>query len=407
VLVAALFALAACVNDLNPDGGWSGIVTEGEFLYIGSKDGRIVRVDRSTGVLDQSWVYPAENDDDLGEIYGTPAIANGVVYGSAFRCRGNECDGEIFAVDIESGRSAWAAERVEVKSRMVSAVGIGTNTLAVGTSAVEGENDRGGFILGIDPTADAGRELSNQIFQREKWRIEVDGAIWGGIAVSQDVAYFGTLGGTLYAVDLADRDTYVTNPASRILWSFDGEGAIAGTPHVTDTHLYFGSFGNSVFALNLDYREQNPGHIPLNDALEWSFDTGDWVWAEPVLADGVLYVANVPGLVYALNADTGLPRWQSPAKVGEEIVGRPAIFESARGPALAVASGEKDIGVVVLATGQVSGEFNTDDHGTKSAPLVIDDVVLAHSDNGQLRQYEGASLGLIKCVEAKGDGKSC
>ena len=407
VLVVALFALAACVNDLNPDGGWSGPVEEGEFFYIGSKDGRVVRISLSTGTLDQSWQYPAEGDDDLGEIYGTPAVADGILYGSAFRCKGNDCSGEIFAVDAESGRSAWAIGTVEVESRLVSAVGVGESTLAVGTSALGGEDTPSGYLLGLDLTVDAGRDLSDQISLREKWRIPVDGAVWGGVTVADNVAYFGTLQGTLYAVDLADAQSYVGDPSGRVLWSFDAGGAVSGAPHVTDTHLYLGSFSDSVYSLNLAYRRQNPTAEALNPSLEWSFDTGDWIWAEPLLADGVLYVVNVPGRVYALSADTGLPRWQSPASVGKEIIAQPAIFESARGPALAVASGEKDVGVVVLATGQVSGLLDTNGNGTKSSPVVVDDAVFVHTDTGQFRRYQADTLGLLKCIEAKGSGKSC
>jgi outer membrane protein assembly factor BamB len=407
ILIAAIFALAACVNDLNPDGGWSAPVEEGEFFYVGSKDGRIIRITSSTSTLDQSWQYPSEGDDDLGEIYGTPAISNGVIYGSAFRCKGNDCDGEIFSVDIQTGRSAWASGPIKVESRLVSAVGIGEKTLAVGTSAVNGEDTPGGYLLGLDPTADAGRALSAQIRLREKWRIPVDGAIWGGVAVVEDVAYFGTLQGTLYAVDLADSQAYLSNPFNRVLWSFDAGGAIAGTPHVTETHIYVGSFGNSVYSLNLAHRRQYPNSIGLNPSLEWSFDTGQWVWAEPLLADGVVYVANLPGQVYALDAASGLPLWQSPAEVGKEIIGQPAIFQSARGPALAVASGEQDVEVVVLVNGQVSGQFDTNGNGIKSAPVVIDDAIFVHTDTGQFRRYQTDTLGLLKCIEAKESGKSC
>lgn len=408
ILIAALFALTACVNDLNPDGGWSGPVEEGDFFYIGSKDGRVIRIARSTGALDQSWQYPAENDDDLGEIYGTPAISNGIIYGSAFHCRGNDCNGEIFAVDSKTGRSAWATGEVKVASRLVSAVGIGDSTLAVGTSAVDGEDSPGGYLIGLDPTVDAGLDLSQQISQREKWRVPLDGAVWGGVRVVQNVAFFGTLQGTLYAVDLADSQSYSGSPpSSRILWSFDAGGAIAGTPHVTDTHVYVGSFGDSVYALNRAYRRQNPSKTALNPSLEWAFDTGEWIWAEPLLAEGVLYVANLPGQVYALVADTGLPRWQSPAEVGKEIIGRPVIFEGISGPSLAVASGEKDIEIVVLATGQISGKFDTNGNGIKSAPVVIDDAIFIHTDTGQFRRYQTDTLSQLKCTEAKESGKSC
>lgn len=409
VLTVSLFAFAACVNDLNPDGGWSGVAEEGDFLYVGSKNGRVVRVSSTSGLLDRTWVYPARADDDLGEIYGTPQVSDGVVYGSAFRCRGNECDGEVYAVDIETGLSAWSTGTVEYETRLVGSIGVGETTLAVGTSAIGGDDTPRGFLIGLDPTSDIGLPGADRIpsSAREKWRIPVDGAIWGGITVLNDVAYFGTLQSTLYAVDLSDNASFVSDPSSRIQWRFKASGAIAGTPHVTDSSIYFGSFGDDVYALNLTSRRQNPNSSVLNPSSEWVFEAGSWVWAEPLLQDGVLYVVNLQGQVFALNSENGQPRWQNPAEVGEEIVAQPAIFESVRGPALAVASGEEDITVVVLADGQISGVFDTDGRGMKSSPIVKDDVIFVHTDSGQLRQYQPETLTLLNCIEAKGEGKGC
>lgn len=409
VLTVSLFAFTACVNDLNPDGGWSGVAVDGEFLYVGSKNGRVVRVNSTTGTLDRTWVYPAEDDKDLGEIYGTPQVSSGVVYGSAFRCRGNECDGEVYAVDIETGLSAWSAGTVEYETRLVGSVAVGDTTLAVGTSAVGGKDNPRGFLIGLDPTSDFDLPNSEKIASasREKWRLPVNGAIWGGITVVDDVAYFGTLQSTLYAVDLSDNQRFANNPEDRIQWQFEANGAIAGTPNVTDTSVYFGSFGDRVYALNIANRRQNPNSSVLNTSTEWNFDVEGWVWAEPLLHEGVLYVASLPGEVFALDASTGQQRWQSPAEVGDEIVAQPLIFESIRGPALAVASGEKDISVVVLADGQVSGVFDTQDHGMKSSPVLTSDVIFVHTDSGELRQYQPSTLSLLNCIEAKGEGKGC
>lgn len=406
LLSVALFAFAACVNDLNPEGGWSGIAQQEDFLYLGSKDGRVVRVDRATGTLDLTWQYPAEEDDDLGEIYGTPQIKDGIIYGSAFRCRGNECDGEVYAVDIATARSAWASGTVEYETRLVGSIGVGETTLAVGTSAIGGDTDPGGFLIGIDPTVDMDEELGNQIGRtaREKWRIPLDGAVWGGITVQDDIAYFGTLQGTLYAVDLSDSPP---GPSERILWSFESSGAIAGTPHVTADKLYFGSFGDDVYALDLDHRQANPTSNVLNPSSEWVFDTGGWVWAEPLLADDELYVASLRGEVFALDADSGSEIWAEPAKAGDEIVAQPTIFESNRGPALAVPSGEENIFVVVLASGQVSGEFSTNGRGMKSSPVFVEGALFVHTDSGQMRRYNASTLSLLNCIEAKGDGKGC
>ncbi len=407
-LFAVLIALTACVNDLNPGGGWSGIVESGDYLYFGSKDGRLVRVSSTTGTFDQSWSYPSAGADDLGEMYGTPAVSpDGVLYGSAFRCKGNSCTGEIYAADAISGQSAWASGTFKIETRLVGSVGLGESTLAVGTAAVNGNDEPPGYLLGLDLTPDAGMGISEQVSNREKWRLPLNGPVWGGIRVSNNIAYFGTLQHMLYAVDLSDKPEYANNPESRIIWQFHTGGAIAGTPHVTETNVYIGTFGNNVYSLDIAYRTQNPNTNTLNPSTEWSFDTGAWVWAEPVLDNGVLYVANMPGSVFALDANTGQMRWAKSATAGKEIVAQPLIFESNRGPALAVASGEKDITVIVIATGQIAGEFVTGGNGIKSSPVSYGDIIFAHTDTGQLRQYKPNTLALHNCIDVKGGGKTC
>jgi outer membrane protein assembly factor BamB len=406
-LFAVLFALTACVNDLNPGGGWSGIVSHDDYLYFGSKDGRVVRVSSTTGTFDQAWSYPVAGTNDLGEIYGTPVVSpEGVIYGSAFRCKGNSCDGEVFAADAVSGQSAWAGGTFKIKTRLVGSVGLGESTLAVGTAAIGGKDVPPGTLIGLDPTVDSDKALADQVSNREKWRIPLNGPVWGGITVSNDIAYFGTLQHTLYAVDLSDNAGYA-RPEDRILWTFDTGGAIAGTPFVTDTNLYVGTFGNNVYSLDLTYRKQHPNTNTLDASSEWQFDTGAWIWATPVLSDGALYVANMSGDVFALNAENGQMRWNAPAKAGEEIVASPFILESNRGPALGVTSGEKDITVIVLASGQIAGEFVTDGNGTKSSPVSHGDTVFVHTDTGQLRQYKANTLSLVNCIDVKEGGKTC
>ena len=396
VLLVSLFAFAACANDLGPKGGWSGVAAEGDYLYVGNKDGRVVRISQDTFTLDQAWRFPS--GDDVGEIYTVPVIDGGTAYGGGYKCVGNTCTGKIFAFDLETGVTAWVGGEYEIKTKLIGGFGIGDTVLAVGTSAINEEGARGNLV-GIDMTPDAPR--------REMWRLPVDGAVWGGVSVQDNIAYFGTMGGTFYAVDLADSAEYEANVEARIIWSFDTGGAIAGKPLLADGKVYFGSFNESVYALDIAFRTQNPGSTTLDSTSEWSFGTGDWVWATPLLNDGTLYVSNIRGLVYALNADGGGEVWGAPAQVGEEVVSQAALFEGVNGPALAIASGEGDISVVRISSGQVTGEFSTNGKGVKSSPLVVGDSLIAHSDNGQLWRFRTDTLALSGCIEAKGDGKRC
>jgi outer membrane protein assembly factor BamB len=175
-----------------------------------------------------------------------------------------------------------------------------------------------------------------------------------------------------------------------------------------DGKLYFGSFDDKVYQLDIATRTQQPAGSGLDLATEWSFDTGAWVWAMPLPRDGVLYVSTLAGQVYALNQESGTPVWDAPAQLEGEIVARPAVINSNRGPALAVPSSTGDVYVVVIENGQVTGQFGTGGNGVKSSPAAVgDDSLFVHTVNGQLRVYNATSLAQQTCIEPKGGGAQC
>ena len=406
MLLFVLLAAAGCVNDLTPDGGWSALVEDGDYLYLGNRDGHVVRVLRDSGALDMSWRFP--QSDDVGEIYGTPLISDGTLFGSGYTCRGNNCDGQIFAVDVLTGNDAWATGPYKLKTKLIGRVGLGDGVLVAGTTEIDSNDSVQGFLLALDPNADAGLPLEQRVTSRELWRLPVDGPVWGGIEVAGSIAYFGTMKGTLYAVDLAASEQYGSDVSARVLWRFKVGGAVPGQPLVADGKVYVGDLGNSVHALDLESRSRDREGAALDSATEWKFDAGGWVWGQPLLHERVLYVANVQkGEVFALNAMNGSQVWQRPAVVEKEIVGGLVVVESSRGPALAVPSGEEDVHVVTLRDGQAAGRLDTDGRGVKSTPVVAGQVLFVHTDDGQLRQFQSSTLSLVNCIEPQGDGRRC
>src|SRR6476469_288085 len=65
----------------------------GQTVYVGSGDGRLYALDRTTGM--RKWAFDASNP-----IPSSPAVGGGAVY---FGTR----DGEFFAVDAETGKERW------------------------------------------------------------------------------------------------------------------------------------------------------------------------------------------------------------------------------------------------------------------------------------------------------------
>ena len=110
------------MNDLTPQGGWSAPVVQDEMLLVGNRDGNLVRFDPSTGNLDLDWRYPRE--DGLGAIYGSPVIVGDNVYDAGYTCRGDNCDGEIFAVSLADGFSIWGPTGLELNTKLVGQIAV-------------------------------------------------------------------------------------------------------------------------------------------------------------------------------------------------------------------------------------------------------------------------------------------
>jgi outer membrane protein assembly factor BamB len=194
---------------------------------------------------------------------------------------------------------------------------------------------------------------------------------------------------------------------ARVLWTFSVGGAVTGPVLFENGKLYFGSFDSKVYALDVAARAQNREGTELVPSSEWSFDTGNWVWAKPLSHEGVLYVSNLGGRVYALDLETGQTVWPAPAEVGGQILGQPAVINNTRGPSLAVPSGDEDVVIVVIANGQVAGRFDTSGNGVKSDPVLVGERLFVHSVNGELRVFNTSTLRQETCVQPRGDGDPC
>lgn len=65
-------------------------------------------------------------------------------------------------------------------------------------------------------------------------------------------------------------------------------------------------------------------HIAVEQpSIRWSYETGDAVWASPVIVDGTLYVGSYDGRLYAISIETGDVLWQY--QTGDRIDGSPAV----------------------------------------------------------------------------------
>ncbi len=416
-----LLLAPACLNDLTPQGGWSSPVLQDGYFYVGNKDGRVARIEAQSGSFDHNWratnlqvVSAAPSTGFLGScggvprgqaIYGTPLIEDGTLYAAGYACTGNDCEGGVFAVDLATGDPVWREQVVNISTKIVGKLAMGDGTLVFGTAEVGGEDDPPGYIYAIDPVADAAVGV-DPVGVRVKWRFAADGNVYSAPAISGNVAYFGTTGGSLYAVDLADSQEYLNRPEDRLLWKFEAEGAITAPPLIEDGQIYFGDFSGSFYSLNIAARSGGGlSGTALDASSEWKTEVDDWVWAQALALDGILYVSTLGGGVYAFDQASGRPLWPEPGSVEGQVVAQPSPVEHVRGPAIAVPSGKSDVYIVSLASGEIFGQLFTN-APVKSKPLVEEGFIYVHTEGGQLKSFSAGDLTERSCVNTRG-GEKC
>ena len=425
VLALAVFlSAAACLNDLTPQGGWSAPVLEDGYFYVGNKDGRIARVEAQSGGFDRNW--RATTDEDLSvvseapstgflgacsavprgqAVYGSPLIDDGRLYAAGYACTGNDCEGGVFAIDVDSGAPIWRERVVHISTKIVGRLAMGDDTLVLGTAEVGTDDDPPGYLYAIDPTPDVDLD-SQPVGIRIKWRFPAAGNVFSGPAVDDNVAYFGDMSGAFYAVDLADLPEYLNRPESRLLWKFQAEGAITAPPLIADGHIYFGDFAGNFYALSLDGRHDGSlSETELAGTGEWRFEGSDWVWAQAVARNGIVYAATLGGRIFAIDQQTGQAVWQAPAVIEGQVVAQPTFIEHVRGPALAVPSGKSDVYIVSQSNGMILGQLFTDGP-VKSSPVVNEGFVYVHTVDGELKTFSAGDLTERRCVETR-EGGDC
>ena len=387
---------AACMDELQAQGGWSAPVIAEQFIYVGTTDGRVIKIDAETGVPDMSWNFLG-GGQTVGTIYGSPVVTEDMLYGTGYRCQGKKCEGLIFAVDVHTGLEHWS---VALATELVASVAVTEDLVLVGTSRIGDEDDSAdGYLYALKT------DLNTNALERIAWRFPVNGKIWGSPTVVNGVAYFGSLDGVFHAVSLRNEERFTGAPETRELWRFESGFAMVSTPLIDDRKIYVGDLGNSIIALDMHSRMSDSSGRTLDSNREWRFDAGGWIWASPVLDNSVLYVSTLTGNVHALDSKSGAELWSKPAVIQGQIVGTPVMFSVGNTRALAVPSGLDDVWVVSAVDGRDLGEFSTDG-GVKASPTLRNDVVYVHTLDDELYLFSAPNFGKKSCWNLR-DGSDC
>ncbi len=302
-LAFSVLLLAACGR--GPAQTWPGVAADSQYAYI-AQGQQVHAVNLADGK--QVWAFPAATNSNISQIVSQPGVgADVIVVGSEGAT--SSYSGIAYGLDRNAGTQKWCLAFDKKGSDA-------QNCPLAGGAAT-------GSFLGIGPA--------------------VDDRILGGIALTNNVAYFGLASGMVYAVDaetgkdlwhykterdvwaapLVVNDTvYVTSLDHHVYaleratgnqrWVKDLGAAVAGEAAFDQGMLFVGTFGNRLAALDAATGEE-----------KWSFTTLNWVWSGPAVGKGVLYLADVSGNVFAVDETSGTQIWTT--KPGGQMRARPTL----------------------------------------------------------------------------------
>ncbi len=350
-VVLAALVLSGCIGPR----GWPGIVADGDALFAGTMDGRVLALNPDSG--SRLWEWKPKKDDKAGGFlacggggqfragmfYGPPVVANGVVYMGAY-------DGKVYAIDTASGFEEW---NYDAGSSIVGGVAVADGTLFVGTS--------GGELHAIDINTGQSKQGFLPFQTGDK--------IWSTPVVRDGTVYFGSLDQKLYAIDAETGALKWNEP-------FEAGGGIASSPLIVGSMVYFGAFDNKFYAVDAD-----------TGGEKWVFEeAGNWFWAEALYDNGIIYAGSLDRNVYAIDAGSGALAWSNPFDAGSQIKSSPVIS----GDVLVVAAEEGKVYGLDLESGEERWDFDLETKVLASL-FVSGGKVYVNAQDNRLYTFDGAT----------------
>jgi len=296
LIVVLVFSFSGCFGAGARPIGWSGMTIAGDSLYFGTTTGEIAALTLESGRSGDPVPLDEQASNGGGcmaataalGIYGTPVIADGIMYiGGA----GLGSDtGRLYLFDIASG---------EVVDKFPRDGDVGP---IIGGPAV---SDGVVYFTSVDGNIYA----FNTSNGKEIWRYETGGKIWATPVVNGDTLIVGSFDKKMYAINISD---------GSLKWSYQAEGPIASQSLVYEDTVYFGSFDRNFYAVNFG-----------DGSLKWKYTAQGWFWAAPLEYNGEIYAPCLDKNVYVLDAGQGteIEKYElsgqlisSPVLVGNMIV---------------------------------------------------------------------------------------
>lgn len=270
-------------------------------VYFGSLDGNVYAVDAETGR--EVWKF-----ETGGPVAGSAAVVGGTVYIAGE-------DGSVYALEAKSGKRKWHTDLADYPpyrdNRPAGSPAVAYGTVFVFTGNAGGHDK---VFMANGPTVGLDAETGEKVWQ----------ANWGNQGYGSPLIE----GDILCGNDNPDRLGAVDLETGRVLWKqwLSGQSRDFASPAISRGVLYgIGSLGGDVMAA-----DPRTGKIKWRAfawepqvALRAGGELGHEVMRGPAVAHGRLYVINNDGNFRTFDAETGERGWVF--RTGDKIQSAPAV----------------------------------------------------------------------------------
>jgi outer membrane protein assembly factor BamB len=240
-------------------------------LYFANSLGSLIAV-KITRVREE-WVYRTGRCTAA-----SPAVVEHIVYMAFLNkppCNATRSglDGEVVALDAETGKVRWKVRMAPTESSPLVAGGL----VYVG--------DWSGKVYALN--AKSGRVA---------WTYQTGDKVKDGVAYGGGRVYFGSYDSHVYALN---------SRTGKLVWKAGAQqrlgatGRFYSTPAVAYGRVYIGGTDGKMYSFGA-----------TSGKLRWSHGTGSYVYASPAVWNRRVYAGSYDGTFYAFDAATGDVRWK-------------------------------------------------------------------------------------------------
>jgi outer membrane protein assembly factor BamB len=261
-----------------PESGFgAGAAVEKGRIYIGDINGALFCLNAADGA--EVWSKKLE-----GEVYAGPTLnGDDVLFTSE--------SGTLSCRNKQTGEERWKFH-IEAPLRC-------TPTIAAGRAAVAGCDSK----LHLIDVSD-GKEIET---------VDIDAPTGSTPAMQNERVYFGTEGGTFYAISFPHEGS----KGGAVAWQYrdpQRNQPIRAAAAINDQIVVYGGQGKTIYALN-----------PATGEEKWKLPTRARVESSPVIAGNRVVAATAAGKIYLLDVPTGEIKWEHDA--GGSFIASPAVVD--------------------------------------------------------------------------------